>query len=127
MNPIFAATNVRVVSVTDAAIPWWTGFPEGGSPELMPMYLETASASRTQDEELASGMAAELRNAGLMADADRRDGDAATEILAAAYAYEADLIVVGMRGRTGLNRLVLGSVARNVLQHATCSVLVVRE
>ena len=72
-------------------------------------------------------MTAGLLAAGLSAEADRSEGDAATEILAAAAASDADLIVIGTHGRTGLARLVLGSVARNVLQHATCSVLIVRE
>ena len=34
---------------------------------------------------------------------------------------------MGTRGHTGLARLILGSVARNVLVHAPCSVLTVRE
>ena len=34
---------------------------------------------------------------------------------------------MGTRGHTGLARLILGSTARNVLLHAPCSVLVVRE
>jgi nucleotide-binding universal stress UspA family protein len=63
----------------------------------------------------------------MRAEAERRDGDAATEILAAANASKANLIVVGTHGRTGLRRILLGSVARNVLQHAGCSVLIVRE
>jgi nucleotide-binding universal stress UspA family protein len=33
---------------------------------------------------------------------------------------------MGTRGRTGLTRLVLGSVARNVVHHAPCSVLITR-
>lgn len=37
-----------------------------------------------------------------------------------------DLIVVGTRGRGGLERLVLGSVADGVVHHARCPVLVVR-
>ena len=125
--PIFARSRVRVVSVADVEIPWWTGFPEAGSPEMMPMYVEAADASRKQHDELARDMAAQLESAGLAAEADRRDGDAATEILAAASASKADLILMGTHGRTGLKRLVLGSVARNVLEHATCSALVVRE
>lgn len=39
----------------------------------------------------------------------------------------ADLIVLGTHGRTGLKRLVLGSVAEKVTRHAPCSVLVVRD
>ena len=37
-----------------------------------------------------------------------------------------DLIVIGTRGRTGLKRFFMGSVANGVIQHAHCSVLVVR-
>jgi nucleotide-binding universal stress UspA family protein len=37
-----------------------------------------------------------------------------------------DLIVVGTRGRTGLKRFFIGSIANGVVQHAHCSVLVVR-
>jgi nucleotide-binding universal stress UspA family protein len=117
---------VRVVSVADIEIPWWSGFPEAGSPEVMPIYVDAANASRKQHDELAREMTAQLHSAGFTAEADRRDGDAATEILAAANASRADLIVMGTHGRTGLRRLILGSVVRNVLQHATCSVLVVR-
>ena len=99
--------------------------PDEGSPEMMPIYVEAARPLGKQHDELAREMTAQLQSAGLTAEAERRDGDAATEILAAANASKADLIVMGTHGRTGLKRLVLGSVARNVLQHATCSVLVV--
>jgi nucleotide-binding universal stress UspA family protein len=125
--PILAGSAVRVVSVADFGIAWWTGFPESGSSESVATYVEAKEASRGQHEVLARDMAAELQASGLSADAERREGDAATEILAAASAYGADIIVMGTRGRTGLARLVLGSVARNVLQHANCSVLVVRK
>jgi nucleotide-binding universal stress UspA family protein len=54
-----------------------------------------------------------------------REGDPARAIVDEAEARHADLIVMGTRGLTGFDRLVLGSVARNVLTHAHCSVLVV--
>jgi nucleotide-binding universal stress UspA family protein len=53
-------------------------------------------------------------------------GDPAPEILEAAGRHSADLVVVGSRGLTGLKGFFLGSVARNVAQHAACSVLVAR-
>jgi nucleotide-binding universal stress UspA family protein len=56
-----------------------------------------------------------------------RHGDPAAEIIAGAEASGADLIVLGSRGLTGLTRLLLGSVARNVLSGSTASVLVVRD
>ena len=125
--PIFAGSQVRVVSVADVETPWWTGFAEASSPEMMPMYVEATDASRKQHDDLALEMTAQLRTVGFAAEFDVRQGDAATEILAAATESRADLVVMGTRGRTGLKRLVLGSVARNVLQHATCSVLIVRD
>jgi nucleotide-binding universal stress UspA family protein len=125
--PIFARSSVRVVSVADIEVPWWSGFPEAGSPELSPLWLDAMDASRSHRDQLASAMTVELEAAGITAEVDRREGDAATEILAAANAFEADLILLGTHGRTGVVRLVLGSVARNVLHHASCSVLVVRE
>jgi len=53
-------------------------------------------------------------------------GDPATEIVKAAQEWLADLIVVGSHGRSGMSRIVLGSVAEGVVRHAPCPVLVVR-
>lgn len=54
------------------------------------------------------------------------DGPAALAIVKAARDLPAELVVVGTRGRSGLSRLTLGSVAEAVLSTAPCSVLVVR-
>jgi len=53
-------------------------------------------------------------------------GDSATAILGAAANLRAELVVIGTRGRTGLARLALGSVAERVVEAADCSVMVVR-
>jgi nucleotide-binding universal stress UspA family protein len=125
--PVCRGAEVHVVSVADVRIPWWTGFPAAGSAGLMPLYVEAAAESRRAHAELVRAMIGELEAAGLRASGEEREGDAATELLAAAAAHDADLIVVGTHGRTGLSRLVLGSVARNVLHHARASVLIARE
>ncbi len=52
-------------------------------------------------------------------------GDPAREIVAAAKAAGADLVVVGRRGLSGLNELLLGSVSQKVLHHAGSDVLIV--
>lgn len=49
------------------------------------------------------------------------------EIVRAAREAEADLIVMGSHGRTGLEHLLIGSVAERVVRKAPCSVLVVRD
>jgi len=43
-----------------------------------------------------------------------------------ATSRDVDLIVIGTRGRTGLRRFLMGSVANGVVQHAHCPVLLVR-
>ncbi len=53
-------------------------------------------------------------------------GDAATEIVARAEEVKADLIVMGTHGRTGVGRLLLGSVAEAVLRRAPCPVLTLK-
>jgi universal stress protein A len=52
-------------------------------------------------------------------------GDPAEEILRYAMRHPIDLIVVGTHGRTGVSRLLLGSVAERVMRGARCPVLVV--
>jgi nucleotide-binding universal stress UspA family protein len=54
------------------------------------------------------------------------EGDPAEEIVRYGRDAGADLIVMGTHGRTGLERLLLGSVAEKVLRDASCSVLVVK-
>jgi nucleotide-binding universal stress UspA family protein len=53
-------------------------------------------------------------------------GDPADVICRTAERLGADVIVVGSHGRTGLGRLLLGSVSEHVVRHAPCPVLVVR-
>ena len=53
-------------------------------------------------------------------------GDPAAEICKAAEELGAGVIVISSHGRTGLKRVLLGSVATRVVQQAKCSVLVLR-
>lgn len=53
-------------------------------------------------------------------------GDPAEEIIRLANIHHADLIVIGSRGLTGLNRILQGSVSSQVVENAPCSVLVVK-
>ena len=43
-----------------------------------------------------------------------------------AKSHNVDLVVIGSRGRTGLKRFLLGSVASGVVSHAQCPVLIAR-
>jgi nucleotide-binding universal stress UspA family protein len=55
-----------------------------------------------------------------------KEGDPAAQILAVAKATQCDLIVMGTHGRTGLGRLLMGSVAEQVVRRAPCPVLTVK-
>jgi nucleotide-binding universal stress UspA family protein len=54
------------------------------------------------------------------------EDDAAEEILRVAAKEKCDLIVMGTHGRTGLSRLLMGSVAEVVVRRAPCPVLTVK-
>jgi universal stress protein A len=56
-----------------------------------------------------------------------RAGQPVGEIVAAAKDLDADVIVIATHGHTGLKHVLLGSTAENVVRHAPCPVLVVRE
>ena len=71
-------------------------------------------------------MGQRFRQLGLTVDKVFAQGAPAEEILRAAERHRADLIVMGSKGLTGLDRYLLGSVSRKVARHAPCSVLVVR-
>jgi nucleotide-binding universal stress UspA family protein len=54
------------------------------------------------------------------------EGDPVAQILRVADETGCDLIVLGTHGRTGLNRLLMGSVAEKVVRWASCPVLTVK-
>jgi nucleotide-binding universal stress UspA family protein len=65
--------------------------------------------------------------AGLVATSmtESRDGDIAMTILKIATELDADVIVLGTRGRSGVRAYLLGSVSRSVVEHADRAVLVI--
>jgi len=80
-------------------------------------------AERHRQVEVARATLAEH---GIEATVVERHGDAATAILDEAETAGAELIVLGTRGLSTVERWLLGSVSSRVLHHARCSVLVAR-
>jgi nucleotide-binding universal stress UspA family protein len=68
-----------------------------------------------------------FREAGFAIEKHAREGDPAQTIIDVANEEDADLIVVGARGMSGLRRFMLGSVAGKLSHHAPSSLLIVRE
>jgi nucleotide-binding universal stress UspA family protein len=99
-------------------------------PELTPPYpMDFADIKRKKmkvGRELAAQIAEKVRAAGFKADSSVRLGHVRTAIVDAAAKWHANLIVMGSHGRTGLGRMLLGSVSEYVVRHAPCSVQIVR-
>jgi nucleotide-binding universal stress UspA family protein len=119
--PIFRGCEVRVVSVAEIPDLRKTSTEPAGT-----AAQRVAQGALATADELARTTADRLSRAALSADTRVQRGDPAVEILAVAGDWSADLIVIGTRGQTGLTRLLHGSVARKILEHARCSVLVER-
>ena len=67
-----------------------------------------------------------LLKAGFTAEPVYQLGKPAEEIMKVASKHHADLIVMGAKGLAAIDRFLLGSVSTRVVQHSSCSVLVVR-
>jgi nucleotide-binding universal stress UspA family protein len=125
--PIFDGLQVRVVSVANVVRPWMTGLAPTMYEPVLAAYAVDLREATVEHERLAAETVTRLRDVGRAADPEVRAGDAAAEILAIVEQQRADLVVLGSRGHTGVTRLLLGSVARNVLAGSTASVLIVRD
>ncbi|MEX2046425.1 MAG: universal stress protein [Chloroflexota bacterium] len=125
--PIFERMAIRVVSVAHLTAPLLSGIASTMLEEARRARDELLVETRTAYGRLASESAEQLRIAGRRAESDVRSGDVAAEILTSAREMSADLIAMGSRGHGAMTRLLLGGVARNVLTHATCSILIARQ
>jgi nucleotide-binding universal stress UspA family protein len=116
------SAKLVVLHVVDQGVPLASVGPSEGitplvlSPELLHDLEATARAE----------IAAVLAKFEGHAESRIVEGHAAATILKFTEDHEPDLVVVGTRGRTGLARVVLGSVAEHVVRAARTSVLVVR-
>jgi nucleotide-binding universal stress UspA family protein len=101
-----------------AALPFGATFP-------VPVdEVEIGDAARTELDRVVDAAVAELDVPPPEVLRSVVPGPAVMALIDAAEA--ADLLVVGSHGRTGLRRLVLGSVANACIQHAPCPVVVIR-
>ena len=119
-------TTVRLISVVQYLYaPDTPLVPEAG---LMGDGLESVYRQLEQNAHATLAPVAEaLRTRGFGVETVVRLGDPRVEICEEARRWEADLILMGSHGRTGLRAFLMGSVAQSVVRHAPCSVEVVRE
>ena len=125
--PFLRALPVQIVSVAPL-LPAWYGLTDAAGTAALSgeTYQLIIDDERKAHEAVAAAAATRFAARGITSTTEVPQGDAAYGIIEAAGVAGADLIVVGSRGNTGLGRLLLGSVARGILYHAPCSVLIVR-
>ena len=81
---------------------------------------------RQATEHVAAGFAGRITSTEVQFFIHARIGHPADEILAVARDVGADLLFIGSHGKTGVERLLLGSVSERVVREARCPVMVIR-
>jgi nucleotide-binding universal stress UspA family protein len=128
-NAETAVRRAAEIAKSDGAVMYLvTAFPD------VPTYSEgiasSAKRQRIDLREVAEGLlsrTAEELPQDLEVMTAAREGDPAQVILDVSRESDADLIVIGARGLTGIRRFLLGSVSSKLAHHAECSLMIVRE
>ncbi len=110
-----SSATVHLLHVTQLITPTDTGF--GG---YAPAPIDMGLLQQELEKITPVGEGLECKR-------DVRIGAASASILAYAKENEIDIIVMGTHGRTGLTRLLMGSVAEAVVRGAECPVITVKQ
>lgn len=114
---------MRVTAVTV-----WPGHQQGLFGVLRGLRDQRTAArvARSQGGEVLRKLTAPLAGGPYTVETEWLQGDPAFMLIEAAARHQAQMIVLGARGRKAIKRFLLGSVSQKVLVHAPCSVLIVR-
>jgi len=112
---------LHVFEVPDYVV---TPFARRKRPEAVKAHVDTAEQ---EAREHLAAVEQELLNRGLKAESYLRVGCPFDEIVRTANHLNVDLIIIGSHGCSPLTRLLVGSTAERVVEHAPCPVLVVKE
>jgi len=91
-----------------------------------PLPDDGGEQTSTHAEEVVGAAVEALRAAGTKVEGHPEMGDPAEVVIEVAERLDADLVVVGNRGMTGIKRFLLGSVPTKVSAYAPCDVLIVK-
>lgn len=94
--------------------------------EAVKNYAQQWEVYERDNFEFVKALTAQAANVGVTAEFTQAPGDAGNMICKLAETWNADLIMLGRRGHSGLKELFLGSVSNYVLHHAPCSVLILQ-
>jgi len=106
--------NLKIISVVDVPPEFY-----GEAPDAVEDLIKKARG-------YADETAKQAGSKGIKAEAFVREGETSEVIINFAKEQKADTIIIGSHGRTGLKRLLMGSVAEKVIGLSSCPVLVVK-
>lgn len=95
--------------------------------QVVKEYIQESEKLKQDKIKLLTELCQQAIDLGINAEFKILFGDPSRVICEIAQTWNADLIIIGRRGRTGLSELFLGSVSNYVLHHAPCSVLTVQQ
>src|SRR5215467_15583956 len=101
--------------------------PVAGVDAGVSLVAEVSAEQAAETKARVTELESELRAAGMATENRMPVGDPREALLRLVEEERIDLVVLGSHGRTGLAKLLLGSVSSHVVTHAHCSVLVVKE
>jgi nucleotide-binding universal stress UspA family protein len=117
-------SEAHLITILDSRLSFLT-------PSLIPRLARWSSPADSANDQawidrMMKAASDKLQNAGLKISTEVVRGDPSQRLLDAAIDWEADCIVVGARGLSGIERFLTGSVSTDVAARASCSVEVVR-
>jgi nucleotide-binding universal stress UspA family protein len=101
-------------------------YPASSSISVIEIYEKLWRSYEEKGIEMLKGFAEKARQLGVTVEYAQNPGAPGKMICHLAGLIDADLIIVGRRGHSGLNELMAGSVSNYVMHHANCSVLIVQ-
>jgi len=100
-----------------------TAFRQDIRQHMSPIWQQKKIAARAALDEAVARLRGSIPGARPIL---REGASSAHEVIEAAAAGDADLVVLGSKGKSAMQRFLLGSMTAHVARHAPCSVLVVR-
>jgi len=99
---------------------------QGNVEQFLAVAQQQLDQALTEAKQWLTGLEIQAQAAGVETSWDLSTGEAGPQLCHQANTWQADLVVLGRRGHSGLREIFLGSVSNYVLHRAHCSVLVVQ-
>jgi nucleotide-binding universal stress UspA family protein len=99
----------------------------GMNPDFEPMYEAMHEAMNKQGQQAVDYVKSIGEMKGVNVESVLLDGYPSDELIRYAEEEKMDIVIMGTLGKTGLDRLLMGSVAGNLVRHSKVPVMVIRD